>query len=843
MSFFKKIDTKVPDKKQDFLVEDPIMYSDPSPEIYIVSDFLNKSIQVKVLKKLLSLQYGREVSFCLLYPYRFVPQGNDLTKNITDFVFNFSIDYKKYIPFNSKVLTLGRALYSFTYETSLQPSAFYSYHIGKTYIFYPPLNSWIFPADEFFKFFHTGENRFLDNWNIHFLKKQISFLKDFQVKKVRVPNLIVEVVENPNEFLKSHIGVKEKVSWDLETDGFSFYNNAPFCMSLSFDGRKGFFLDFDKIDLSILNEFFIDKYQIGANLKFDCKFLWNLGVTNARIDFDTLNAGHCLNEMRSNTLASHGWIYTYYGGHEIELHKWKKKNPKKSTTYKQIMFWNPELMTYYSTKDSIIDFKVYEEQLKELEKDPLLYSYYFEEVIPNLNMMIDIETKGVYINWNKLKDLKKEYEEKIVSLEKEIFESFGFTINLGSTKDLGIALEKKLGYPDLGFRAKESIGGYYLTGDAQLKEWKKRGFSIMEKVIEHRSYNTFIDTFIGDEQSESSYWAFRNPKTDTVHPTYMTMLANSHRNKCRNPNLQQAPKRGEEAKKYRFIFDAPSEDYFISEGDFAGLQLRIAAVISGDEKLKKVFSVRGADLHSETAINIFHPDMTLEEFLKVKGSEPYKTHRNIAKGVNFAFLFGGSAWAFADKVLRIEWSLEDCITFLNSRNINYNSDSDLFLLSAEEIRNSFFRAYHGLKLWHESCHKEAETTGIKRSVHGARRLLPQLLYIGKDSDKKEIAELRNISKNTAVQNFEIVVIMRAMRNIYKRIKEENLKSFIFGMIHDASEHYIYKKEKDYIKDLLLNEYEKDYPEYDGVIFEFELDISDPHDKENPTSWGFGEEWI
>jgi len=254
MSFFKKIDTKVPDKKQDFLVEDPIIYSDPSPEIYIVSDFLNKSIQVKVLKKLLSLQYGREVSFCLLYPYRFVPQGNDLTKNITDFVFNFSIDYKKYIPFNSKVLTLGRALYSFTYETSLQPSAFYSYHIGKTYIFYPPLNSWIFPADEFFKFFHTGENRFLDNWNIHFLKKQISFLKDFQVKKVRVPNLIVEVVENPNEFLKSHIGVKEKVSWDLETDGFSFYNNAPFCMSLSFDGRKGFFLDFDKfMDIFLIN--------------------------------------------------------------------------------------------------------------------------------------------------------------------------------------------------------------------------------------------------------------------------------------------------------------------------------------------------------------------------------------------------------------------------------------------------------------------------------------------------------------------------------------------------------------------------------------------------------------
>jgi DNA polymerase I len=832
--FFKKINTRVPEKNQRQIVE-PIIYSDPNPEIIVVSDTYSKA-QVSYLKKLLKKEFEREVGIKIIFPYLFNPKGTELTKNIKTFIKSYTIDFTKHIPPHSKILSLGRSLYSFTQESSLQVSAFYDINHSPQKIYHPTTKSWVFPIDDIFKLVNPGEKRFLQNWELFFAGKQIERLREFRVPNYRIPQIKRHIVENPNEFLSQYIGKEMKVAWDLETTGLLFYRSSVICLTLSFDGKEGFYLDFKDIDLEILSEFFKYKYQIGANLKFDIKFLRNLGVRNLKVNFDTQNAGHCLNEMRSNSLSTHGWLYTMYGGHEIPLQKWKMSHPKLNN-YGSIP---KEILSDYAILDSCIDYQVYESQLEYLNKEEALCKYYFEEVIPNINMFIDIELQGVNIDWQLLKKIKNNYEEERIEKEKEIFEDLGFEIKLTSKKELGIALEKKLNFPDFGERAKDSIGGYYLTGETQLKRWASMGYKLADRITAHREIVTFRDTFVGSENLENAYWKYRNKEKGTIHPNYKVMLANSHRNKCGSPNLQQVPKRGARAKDFRKIFVPPTEDYLLAEGDFAGLQLRIAAILSQDKNLLEVFSKRGGDLHSVSAINIFHRDMTLEDFMKVKGENPYKTHRSVAKSTNFAFLFGGSAYSFARDVIEPEWTLESCISYLTKKGLFISENP--YLDVAMDIREAFFASYPGLESWHQESHMYGENHGEIVSVHGARRLVPQLLYKGKDSLNKEVRELYNITKNSPVQNFESVIILRAMRELDRVIRENKYKTIIFGMIHDAVEFYVHRDEVELMGKLIPEIFEKQYPEYGDVIMEFEMDLSDPLNKKDPTVWGFGKTW-
>jgi len=263
--------------------------------------------------------------------------------------------------------------------------------------------------------------------------------------------------------------------------------------------------------------------------------------------------------------------------------------------------------------------------------------------------------------------------------------------------------------------------------------------------------------------------------------------------------------------------------------------MRIAAVLSGDEKLKYAFTDLGGDVHSLTAIAIFSPDMDVLEFMELKEKQPYKGQRAIAKNTNFRFLFGGSAWSFAEEILKKEWTKEFCLNFLDEAGLSLDS-LDPFMTAAEFLRSAFFTSYPKLAIWHEKCHKIAKQNGMIRSIYGARRLLPRLLYIGKDTEKKVVIEDQNISKNTTVQNFESVVIMRGMREFHKFVKENGYKSKIFGMIHDAVEFYIEKEEKEFIVPKILEIFQRLFDEYDGVIMVFELEISDTSEGE---VWGFG----
>ena len=237
--------------------------------------------------------------------------------------------------------------------------------------------------------------------------------------------------------------------------------------------------------------------------------------------------------------------------------------------------------------------------------------------------------------------------------------------------------------------------------------------------------------------------------------------------------------------------------------------------------------------------------VTLDEFIQFKNVSPaFKTARNRSKNVNFSFLFGGGAYNFAMSYLKKTWSVEDCITYLEESKIpykEYDDENDYYLAVAKDIRNKFFESYPGLLHWIDRVHAEAEINGYVRSPFGARRLLPFLSYKGQDTDLGEYNHYMNIAVNSPVQNFEAVVVVRAIKNILDDFTNKDLKSKIFVTIHDAIGFYIHKDELDVTYDIIMENAERDYPEFDGIPFEFELDIADP-ESANPSYWGFGKEW-
>lgn len=232
--------------------------------------------------------------------------------------------------------------------------------------------------------------------------------------------------------------------------------------------------------------------------------------------------------------------------------------------------------------------------------------------------------------------------------------------------------------------------------------------------------------------------------------------------------------------------------------------------------------------------------INVEPYHRIVINNGYVTKQSI----NFGFLFGMQASTYTNSYIRKEWTLKQCKEFIKDKQIEtianlYRNQNDPFLIVGTYMRNSFFTTYKNLLIWHKDLHNFARKWGYIRTVHGARRHLPQLLHIGENFQLE--ANLKNIAINSPVQNFEIVMISRAMREFHEYCKVNNKKSRLWTTTHDSVAFYIHKSEIEEMKKIIPAIMTKDYPEYDSIPIEVEGDLSDPR-SDIPTWWGYGNEW-
>ena len=545
-------------------------------------------------------------------------------------------DFLSYVRDNTVVLTSGYALQAVTQSDNLSIDCFYDYVFNNTYFYSPRTLTYILPFDSFLSVIIKWDNTgyaLKQCSRVEFMKLQFQCIKDNPslFTKPKLDRYIIKKVNNNDDWDAFILASKKynKISLDLETTGLNFIRDKIICMTVSFDGKTGYYVPWLNVNKKELSMMLKDKYQIGANKKFDDKFLIQNGITNVYTDSDVLQLGHLLNEMRFNGLKSLVYHYTHNGGYDDALEEYKRKyNPE---TYADI----PEdILMQYATMDAILTFNIearMQEQLTKLDNDfPPKRGWwevrrlYEEVIIPYQNLFTQIEYDGFNVNVEKLKSNSLILQADILSLKDRLRKALNLTMNmedlfgdaivekdeLDSSKKLGEILER-LNWECLG----RTKGGWYKTGDAELERWLQLGHGEAALIQEMRSLLTLQKTFMGIPDRNDKGWiphiTRHQDGSDRVHSTYSVMLMDTYRNGCQIPNYQQLPSSSMSAELFKQVVTVPDtkKQYLVSL-DYSGFQLRLATIDSKDIVLMNAYKENpDADIHSKTAFNIFCSDV------------------------------------------------------------------------------------------------------------------------------------------------------------------------------------------------------------------------------------------
>lgn len=765
------------------------------------------------------------------------------------------------------IAPIGRALFSITKNSDITGvEDFYEYIFNDTFFLsgYEEdsyIRRKIYPLPPIYK---TYKEKALygvkDNFESFFLEHQLKKIKEEPKNFNRIQKYNIEKIDNPNEFLKMYFDKEIVVALDTETSGLDHYEDdfRVGCLTLSFDGVTGYYLNFDDVDLEILDKFLKNKHCVWANGSYDVKALllhkskiiidketgekeYSLNkLNNLKIDDDIVNLLHVLDSnKKKNGLKTQSW-FLGFGGYDDKLDDYINK-----TNTKNYLDIPESILMEYAVLDSIVTFRAWEKLMKLAEKQPEVFDNYRKRIIPVLPIYIEASIRGMKIDINHLNQSTLDLKEYLKELEEKVYSLLG-NFNINSDEQLGVVLEKK-GFSNQG-RAKK---GHYLTNEEILLTWKREGHEeIINSLLKYREVSKLISTFLGEvdlEEKENENYFFEEEKVEKIksygmakhikkdggcHSEFMVALTGSGRIKGKNPNLLNLPKHGEEAKVVRKIF-RPRNGYIFGEADFSGFQLRILAEYSQDATMKKIFNELSGDMHSVTANNIFLRNMTLDEVLKLKKTDPIVKHaRTKSKAIAFALVFGAQASTLKTNALDNEWSQKEIDEYIENHNLNIIVNKwgkeEKYLTVAADLRKKFFNTYKNLLPTIEEAHNIGEKDGYSDSPFGGRRHLPMMTYKGEDYDRKEWANLQNISINSKTQNFEAMYMFESQIKIYNYLKENNLKTRIVNSVYDSILFEFYKEEVEFLIPEIFK-FMEDYDNY-SIPITIEQDLG--------GYWGF-----
>ncbi len=251
-----------------------------------------------------------------------------------------------------------------------------------------------------------------------------------------------------------------------------------------------------------------------------------------------------------------------------------------------------------------------------LEKENL--SKLFNEVeLPIITILEKMHTRGIKLDALFLKKMSEELHAEVKSLEKRIYSLTGKEFNIASPKQLGEVLYNDMG---LGSKIKKTKTGQKSTNVTELEKIKDE-HEVVPLILEYREVtkllSTYIDTLPTFIQSDGR-----------VHAKFVQTGAGTGRFSCEDPNLQNLPVKTELGKRVREAFVAEEGKVLLS-CDYAQVDLRAAAILSGDPHLVEIFE-KGIDVHTGTAARVFH----------VKEEDVTPLMRRHAKAINFGILYG-----------------------------------------------------------------------------------------------------------------------------------------------------------------------------------------------------------
>jgi len=398
-------------------------------------------------------------------------------------------------------------------------------------------------------------------------------------------------------------------------------------------------------------------------------------------------------------------------------------------------FTNPSLDDILAfTKERAFDgaYAVLEKQIAELGRVRDVYEKIEKPLIPIIDRM---EKRGVLIDPGALNILAKKYRSELLNFEKKIFSAAGREFNVSSPKQLGEVLFDELRIiPE---KQRKTAGGQRSTRESELEKIRD-AHPIVSDILEYRELKKLLSTYIENLP----------PLLDAgnrLHAEFLQAGTTTGRMASQNPNLQNIPLHSERGRAIRHAFIAPPEFTLVSL-DYSQIELRLAAILSGDEKLCAIFR-NGRDVHQEVAAQVFHvaPEKVDPEM------------RRRAKVINFGILYGMG---------------------VNALRAQLGSTT----AEAHQYLEDYFATFKTLSEYLESTRGFARKHGYTETLFGRRRQFPEM----KSSLPYVRAQAERMAINAPVQGTEADIIKLAMVRVDDMMVRDGVQedAHVVLQVHD-----------------------------------------------------------
>jgi len=376
----------------------------------------------------------------------------------------------------------------------------------------------------------------------------------------------------------------------------------------------------------------------------------------------------------------------------------------------------------------------YATQMSEMSKQPRLLRILLEFDLPLIPILFKMEKKGILIDKKYFEELKTEFTKKVAEFEQKIYTVSGVVFNINSPIQLSKVLFEDLRLPTKGIK-KNTRG--FSTGINELE--KLEGMHpVIELLKEYREVSKLLSTYILPLPELTG-------EDGRIHTTFTQDVTATGRLSSVNPNLQNIPVRSEDGRRIRAGFVAEDGKILVSV-DYAQFELRLAAVLAGDEKLIADFA-QDIDIHTKTAAEVFGISM----------EQVTKSQRRAAKVINFGVMYGMSPKGLADA-------------------------ADMSFGEAKQFIDDYFNLRQPIKKYLEKTLEQARNEGFVETFFGRRRPTPDV----KSTNFIVRTAAERAAQNMPIQGTEADLMKRAMIRVDRALSDKfGTRAELILQIHDS----------------------------------------------------------
>ncbi|MCB0064359.1 MAG: DNA polymerase I, partial [Caldilineaceae bacterium] len=423
----------------------------------------------------------------------------------------------------------------------------------------------------------------------------------------------------------------------------------------------------------------------------------------------------------------------------------------------------------YCGADVDATIQIYEKLVPQLHEAEM-WQLYEEIELPLLPVLTDMELAGVKLDLDYLAEMSKRLTERLAELESDLYKIVGHEFNLRSTQQLSQVLFDEMNFPTKGLS--KTKGGQISTAVSELEklaamksELSADQQQVIEIIFEQRQLEKLRGTYV------DALPALVNPETGRVHTSFNQTGAVTGRMSSSNPNLQNIPIRTELGREIRRAFVVPA-GWTLVAADYSQVELRILAHVAQEEILIDAFR-NDQDIHATTASKLF----------QVPIAEVTREQRGLAKTINFATIYGSSAFGISSR-------------------------TDMDPKEAQRFLDQYFVTYPRIKEYIEKTTESLKATGYVETLQGRKRFFPELQ--GGRLPYNQRMAIERAAINAPIQGTAADIMKIAMIRLHEQLASGGYRARMLLQVHDELVLEVPNDEVDAVKTLICDVMESAY---------------------------------